>query len=105
MARIIKNETIKKLTHEELNNLGAFDLGIVCVKGIAKTRKNGFKTTLKTDTEIHFTDDVNGTRIELVRTADTEFTGWGFRYYDMNKEKYEFIYLPMIACEFVKPEK
>lgn len=101
----IKNETIKKLTHEELNNLGVFDIGVVCVKGIAKARKSGFKTVLKTDTEVHYVDDVNGTRIELIRTADTEFTGWAFRYYDMNKEKYEFVYLPMIACEFVKPEK
>lgn len=101
----IKNETIKKLTHEELNNLGVFNIGVVCVKGIVKARKSGFKTVLKTDTEVHYVDDVNGTRIELIRTADTEFEGWAFRYYDMNKEKYEFVYLPMIACEFVKPEK
>lgn len=98
----IKNETIKKLTHEELNNLGAFDLGIICIKGIAKTRKAEFKTTLKTETEIHYTNEERNFRIEMVRTADTDFIGWAFRYYDMNKEKYEHIYLPLIACDFVK---
>ena len=105
MARIIKNETIKKLTHEELNNLGAYDLGIVCVKGIAKARVKGFKTTLKSDSEMHYMHESGNYRVELVRTADTEFTGWGFRYYNIEKEKYEFIYVPMIACEFVKSEK
>lgn len=101
----IKNETIKKLTHEELNELGTFDIGVVCVKGIAKANKKGFKTTLKSETEMHYTNDNGNFRVELIRTADTEFTGWAFRYYDINKEKYEFVYLPMIACEFVKPEK
>lgn len=98
----ITNETIKKLTHEELNNLESFELGIICVKGIAKARKSGFKTTLKTETEIHYTNEEKGFRVELVKTADTDFVGWAFRYYNINKEKYEHIYLPIIACEFVK---
>lgn len=100
----IKNETIKKLTHEELNNLGVFDIGVVCVKGIAKARVKGFKTTFKSDSEMHYTNEERAFRVELIRTADTEFTGWGFRYYNIEKEKYEFVYLPMMACEFVKPE-
>lgn len=101
----IKNETIKKLTHEELNNLGVFDAGVICVKGIAKAKVKGFKTTLKSDSEMHYTHESGNYRVEFVRTADTEFTCWGFRYYDINKEKYEFVYTPIIVCEFVKPEK
>ena len=101
----IKNETIKKLTHDELNELGVFDIGVVCVKGIAKARVKGFKTTLKSETEMHYTHETKGYRVELIKTADSDFTGWAFRYYDIEKEKYEFVYLPMIACEFVKPEK
>jgi hypothetical protein len=104
MAAKVKNETLKKLTHEEINNLGLFDIGVVCVKGIAKARVKGYKTTLKSETEMHYTNEEKNFRVELIKSADEEFTGWSFRYYDMAKEKYEFVYLPMIACEFVKPE-
>lgn len=100
----IKNETIKKLTQVELLELGVFDIGVVCVKGIAKARTKHFKTTFKSETEMHYTHESGSYRVELVRTADAEFTGWGFRLYDIAKEKYEFVYLPLMACEFVKPE-
>lgn len=102
---IIKNETIKKLTTEELNNLGCFDIGIVPVKGIAKARVKGYKTTFKSESEMHYTSEKGNFRVELIRTADTNYSGYAFRYFDLNKSKYEFVYLPLIACEFVKVEK
>ena len=101
----IKNKTIKKLTSEELNDLDCFSIGIVPVKGLAKARVKGYKTTFKSENEMHYTHESGNFRVELIKTADKNYSGYAFRYYDLNKNKYEFVYLPLIACEFVKPEK
>lgn len=98
--RAIKIETIKKLTVEELNALGAYsEYYIMLVKGTPKARLKGLKTTYKTDTEVHYETDF--ARYELIRTADTEETCYAVRYYDKLIYRYDFID-PVSACKFVK---
>lgn len=98
--RNIKNDTIKKLTVEELNALGVYsEYYIMLVKGTPKARLKGLKTTLKTDTEIHYENDY--ARYELIRTADTEETCYAVRCYDKSIDCYNFLN-PVAACEFVK---
>lgn len=95
----IKNETIKKLTTNEMNDLGCFNIGIVLLRGKAKARIAGFKTTLKTETEVHYENDF--VRHEMIKLNDEE--GWAYRCFDKAhyKEYIKFVQ-PMCAINFVK---
>lgn len=92
------NETIKKLTNKEMNDIGCFSIGIVLVRGIAKSRVKGCKTTLKTKDEIHY--ETESSRFELIKLAsDNDFA---FRYFNKTLGKYEDFVQPLVAINFVK---
>lgn len=92
------NETIKKLTNKEMNDLGCFSIGIVLVRGIEKSRVKGCKTTLKTNDEIHY--ETENSRFELIKLAsDNDFA---FRYFNKTLGKYEDFVQPLVAINFVK---
>ena len=66
----IANETLKKLTSKEAQELELFSIGCVFLRGEAKTRVRGYKTTMRTETEIHYTmDDVT---VELIALNSKE---------------------------------
>lgn len=95
----IKNETIKKLTSKEMNDLFCFDIGIVLLRGKAKTRVAGFKTTLKTETEVHYENDF--VRHEMVKLSGED--SWAYRCF--NKEYcmgYIMHVQPICALNFIK---
>lgn len=96
----MKNETIKKLTNEEMNNLGCFNIGIVPVRGIPKARVKGLRTTLRTDDEMWYESDV--IRTELIKLTDESGDCWVVRRYRMVDETYEDFVQPLIAIQFVK---
>lgn len=100
--RNIKNETIKKLTNEELLTFGAFSDHIISVKGLPKTRVKGLKTTLRTETEIHYEGDK--VRYEVVRTADDDQRQYVVRLYNKELEKYDWL-SPLIAVQFMNYDK
>lgn len=95
----IKNETIKKLTAEELNDLGCINIGIVPLKGKAKQRVKGFKTTLKTETEIHYENDY--ICHEMIKLANEN--EWAYRCFDKaHTNEYCVFAQPVWAINFIK---
>lgn len=46
-ANEIKNETIAKLTRDEIGKLGLLNIGVYTYKGTLKCRVKGLKTTVK----------------------------------------------------------
>ena len=102
----ITNVTLKKLTNEEANNLDLISIGCMFVRGSAKQRVKDYKTTLKTEDEIHYEND--NIRVELIALASKSvFEGelmqdWCLRVYDMNKMEYITFVQPLFAIKFVK---
>lgn len=97
---IIKNETIKKLTNEEMNNLGCFNIGIGLCKGTPKARIKGLKTTLKTKTEVHYEGE--HIRHELIKLADESGDCYAYRLFDKSKNEYEKFILVFQMLAFIK---
>lgn len=100
--RNIKNDTIKKLTNEELLTFGVFSDHIISVKGLPKTRVKGLKTTLRTETEIHYEGDK--ARYEVVRTADSDQRQYVVRVYNKELGKYDWL-SPLTAVQFMNYNK
>lgn len=102
----IKNETLKKLTNREALDLDLISIGCMFVRGDAKQRVKGYKTTYKSADEMHYEND--NVRIELTALASkSEFDGvmkqdWCLRVYDMNKMEYITFVQPLFAINFVK---
>lgn len=95
----IKNETIKKLTTQEMSDLGCVNVGIILLHGKAKTRVSGFKTTLKTETEVHYENDF--VRHEMIKLDGEDC--WAYRCFDKeHKNEYIEFVQPLCAINFVK---
>lgn len=103
----ISNETIKKLTVQELNGLGVMNIGVYLYKSHrAKTRVKGFKTTLTTDTETHYESEK--VRWEVIRTANKYTTGdngFAVRRFDKINNKYEEFYPILWGLNFITDNK
>lgn len=97
---IIKNETIKKLTNEEMNDLGCFSIGIGLVRGTPKARLKGFKTTLKSETEMHY--ECEYARFELIKLADESGDCHAVRKFLKKENKYETFLTVFEMISFVK---
>lgn len=103
----IKNETLKKLTNEEANNLDLMNIGCMFVRGEAKQRVKGLKTTFKSETEMHYTG-TNNKRVELIALASKSerygeiMQDWCVRIFDIEKNEYENFVMPLFAIKFVK---
>ena len=70
----ITNETLKKLTSKEAQDLELFSIGCVFLRGEVKTRVRGYKTTMRTETEIHYT--MNNVTVELIALdSKSDFEG------------------------------
>lgn len=102
----IKNETLKKLTNKEANDLELISIGCMFVRGTAKQRVKGYKTTFKTETEIHYENEK--IRVEIIALASvSEFDGmtmqdYCVRTFDLNTNEYRDFTPPMFALNFVK---
>lgn len=100
----LMNETIKKLTTKEMNDLGCYNIGICMVKGKAKCRVKGCKTTKKTDDGIHY--ETEKFRFELIKTADKMDNAGRFsyavRWFNKEKDEYEKWFPILSAVGFVK---
>ncbi len=102
----IKNETLKKLTNKEANDLELMEIGCMFVRGTAKQRVKNFKTVLKTETEMHYENEK--IRVELIALAsksevDNEvMQDWCVRTFDLLTNKYRDFTFPLFALKFVK---
>ena len=95
----IKNETIKKLTNEEMNDLGCFNIGIVLLNGKAKARVAGFKTTFKSESEVHYENEF--VRHEMIKLIGED--KWAYRCFDKeHMNDYIKFVQPLCAINFVK---
>lgn len=104
----IKNETIKKLTNLEMNNLGCMNIGINLVRGELKTRTGGWKRVQIDEKEFHFTNEMSDVRYEFIKLDSTsEFEGkelqdWAVRIFNEIHNWYEEFQSPLTALRFVK---
>lgn len=102
----IRNETLKKLTNAEALDLGLMSIGCMFVRGTAKQRVKGYKTTYKSADAMHYENE--NVRIELIALASkTYYEGelmqdWCLRVFDMNKMEYIKFVQPLFAINFVK---
>lgn len=102
----IRNETLKKLTNEEAQNLDLFSIGCVFVRGNAKQRVKGYKTTYKSADAMHYEN--GDVRVELIALASkSDWYGeikqdWCLRVFDMKKLEYITFVQPMFAINFIK---
>ena len=100
-ANEIKNETIAKLTRDEIGKLGLHNIGAYTYKGTLKCRVKGLKATMKTDEKQFFeSDNVRWEAIKIVATCDE--TEYVIRCYNKTKDKYEEFYPVLMGCEFFK---
>lgn len=98
----IKNETIKKLTMKELNDLCCGNIGIYTYKGVLKTRTKEFFRTQVDDKEFWF-ESKNGSSVkfEFIKLADeVNEPQWAVR--RVVKDKYEMFWPVLWGCDFVK---
>lgn len=103
----IKNETLKKLTSTEAQDLGLFSIGCMFVRGDAKHRVKGYKTTYKSADAMHYENET--VRVELIALAsksanmdDEMKQDWCLRVYDLNRMEYIAFVQPLFAINFVK---
>lgn len=103
----IKNETIKKLTRQEISDLGLFECGCYTYKGTLKQRVRGLKTTLKTENEVHF--DGEDLRWEIIKIVPEKNRfnpmledEYCIRCFDKNENGYLKFYQVLIGCDFFK---
>lgn len=100
----VENETLKKLTSREAQNLGLFSIGCLFLRGEAKTRVKGYKTTMRTETEIHYTmDDVT---VELI-ALDSKSVFMGSKMQDWclrvkKNGEYEELVQPLFGMNFIR---
>ena len=100
----ITNETLKKLTSQEAQNLGLFSIGCLFLRGEAKIRVKGYKTTMRTETEVHYTmDDVT---VELI-ALDSKSIFMGSKMQDWclrvkKNGEYEELVQPLFGMNFIR---
>ena len=95
------NETIKKLTLKEMNDLGCFNIGICFYRGegCLKSRVKGFKTTLKSEDEMHYEKDDFKFTFEFIKMSDGTFA---FRVFNNVKDEYENFVQPIWGMRFIR---
>jgi hypothetical protein len=94
----IKNETIKKLTARELNDLGCCNIGIIPVNGTPKRRLKDFNTKVVDGVIIYYNSGLH-TECHLIPTADGAHA---FRVFDKRSCEYSEHVLPLTALRFIK---
>lgn len=104
----IANETIKKLTNTEMNNLGCMSIGINLVRGTLKTRTSGWKRVQIDEKEFHFVNEMSDFRYEFIKLDSIsifegkELQDWAVRVYNEIHGSYEEFQSPLAACSFLK---
>lgn len=97
----ISNDTLSKLTRDEIYCFGLMNAGICTYRGALKSRVKGFKTTLKTDKIQYFEDEA--VRWEVVKIVPNNFINeYAVRFFNKNLECYEDFYPVIIPTNFFK---
>ena len=102
----ITNTTLKKLTTQELNDLGSWDnLNVGLYRGNlkAKVKMEGkfIPRQEPTPNEYHFS--LKNVEVQFIRLADEDkVPHWGVRIWDKEKKEYTRIYHPLFPIDFIK---
>lgn len=97
----IKNETLAKLTRDEIGALGLVNCGCYTYKGSLKSRLKGLKTTMKTDMQVNFESESN--RWEVIKiVAVGDEAEYVIRLYNKERESYEEFYPILLGCDFFR---
>lgn len=98
----IKNETLAKLTAEEIGELGLLNLGVMTYRGELKSRRQGFKTEKVSEIQTNFNHIGYPFTVEFIKiqqTGDTE--EWAMRVYYPDKG-YNIHLIPLAGIDFLK---
>lgn len=99
----IKNETLTKLTAEEIGNFGLLNVGFMTYRGQLKARRQGFKTEKVSDTQTNFVHNVYHYRVEFIRIQQTvDETEWVMRWFDTELNRYHDWVNPLAGVDFFK---
>lgn len=103
----IKNETLHKLTAQEIGELGLCNEGVGLYKGELKTRFNGMKRT--SEDGITFTFEGTVAKIEFteIDSGDSEERHWAARIYRKPTRpnevgRYETNPMGIIGCDYIR---
>lgn len=98
----IKNETIQKLTAEEIGELGLVNRGVMLYKGTLKSRRQGWKTEKVGDRQTNFISQ-NGFRVEFIRIQQVrEEPEWAMRIFNIQNDSYSTLVHPLAGLDFLK---
>ena len=102
----IKNNTIAKLTADEIGELGLVNYGVMTYKGQLKSRVKGYKTERVGDSEVHFIDDdpeYGRTEFQFIRIDDggDETEHWAMRIYSGGLY-FDSVYSPLNGLRFFR---
>ena len=97
----ITNETLVKLTSEEIGALGLLNNGVMTYMGYPKARKQGWKTVKVDESQINYVGAKQ--RVEFIKIQQTlERPDYAMRIFDLEKESYWTFVEPLAGLGFLK---
>lgn len=102
----IKNETLHKLTKEEIGDLGLCNEGVGLYRGELKTRCNGIKRT--SEDGITFSFEGTARRIEFTEIVSNEMEDnfpvrhWAARIWNKVSNSYETYPMGIAGCDYIR---
>ena len=98
----VKNETLHKLTWQEIGELGLNNYGVFTYHGELKTRRQGYKREVINEWQINFKAS-NEYRLEFIKIQQTsENTDWALRVYNEQLETYNVQFNILAGIDFLK---
>ena len=98
----VRNETLHKLTWEEIGELGLNNYGVWTYHGELKSRRQGYKREVINEWQINFKGS-NEYRAEFIKIQQTsENTDWALRVYNEQLETYTVHVHPLLGIDFLK---
>lgn len=100
----ISNETIKKLTNSEMNDLGCMNIGIMLYRGNLKARTKHYARFIISDSEVHYENyNPSDFRFEFIKLADFgEVNQLAMRIFNKKTGEYEKFVGPLDGMQFLK---
>ena len=98
----IKNETLHKLTWEEIGTLGLLNEGIVTYRGTLKARAKGYKTEVINEWQTNFIGEFFRVEFIKIQQTSTDRTDYAMRTVDLETNEYFKAFNIMAGLKFLK---
>lgn len=99
----IQNDTLAKLTAEEIGDLDLLNHGVITYRGQLKSRCRGYETLKVSDKETHFISEAGWGVAEFIEiVSDGEEKHYAFRVREAGTDKYEEMVMPLAGLQFFR---